>query len=144
MTVKFTGSCLCGSVRYRSTVDPIGGGHCYCLDCRKSSGTAHCSHLVVPKGGFEVTGEVRFFDAPTDLGNMVSRGFCPTCGSPVYSTNSGMPDMVFPRASSLDDPEVFQPTMTVYTKRAPSWHRPNPDLPGFEGMPPPESMPTQV
>ena len=142
MTTKFTGGCLCGAVRYRSNADPVGGGHCYCLHCRKSSGTAHCSHLVVPKAGFEVSGEVRFFDAPTDRGNLVSRGFCPTCGSPIFSTNTGMPDVVFPRASSLDDPEVFHPAMTVYTKYAPSWHPPNPNLPSFEAMPPPDLQPT--
>ena len=48
--------------------------------------------------------------------------------------------MVFPRASSLHDPEVFQSKFTVYTSRSPSWDRPNPDLPAFDEMPPPEIM----
>ena len=51
-----------------------------------------------------------------------------------------MPGMVFPRASSLDDPEVFQPKFTVYTSRSPSWDRPNSGLPAFDEMPPPEIM----
>jgi len=49
--------------------------------------------------------------------------------------------MVFPRASSLDDPEIFKPGLVVYTKRAPSWDQLDPSLPAFEGMPPPEAMP---
>ena len=65
-----------------------------------------------------LTGEVRIFDMPADSGNMVSRGFFPTCGSPVHSTNSGMPGMVVVRASSLDDPGVFEPQMVTYAKRA--------------------------
>ena len=52
----------------------------------------------------------------------------------------GMPGMIFPRASSLDDPEVFQPKFTIYTSRSPSWDGPNPDLPAFDEMPPPEIM----
>ncbi|MGI9507890.1 MAG: GFA family protein [Geminicoccaceae bacterium] len=132
----FQGGCLCGAVRYEGS-DPKGGGHCHCIDCRKSSGTGHCSHMAVAESSFQVTGEVRFYDAPTDAGNTVSRGFCPTCGSAIYSTNSSTQGMVFVRASSLDDPDVFTPRMVVYTKRAPSWDLVDPSLPSFEEMPPP-------
>ncbi len=84
---------------------------------------------------------MKFYDAPSDSGNTVSRGFCPTCGSAVYTTNSGMPGMAFVRASTLDDPEVFQPQMVVYAHRAPSWDHMDPALPSFEGMPPQRDMP---
>jgi len=133
---KFSGGCLCGAVRYESDAGALLAGHCHCIDCRKSSGTGHCSHLRLPEESLRVTGELRFFDAPADSGNIVSRGFCPTCGSPIYSTNSAMRGMVFVRASSLDDPEVFNPQMVVYAKRAPSWDRIAGSLPSFEGMPP--------
>lgn len=141
MNVVFSGGCLCGAVRYESSAEPVVNGHCYCEDCRKSSGTGHCSHLGVPDAAFSVTGEVRFYDKPADSGNIVSRGFCPTCGSAVYSTNSGMAGMAFVRASSLDDPEVFQPQLIVYTSRAPSWAVMDPALPGFAEMPPPQDRP---
>ena len=131
----FEGGCLCGAVRFESKVDASVKGDCYCVDCRKSSGTAHCSHLMVPEDAFRIEGEVRFFDKPADSGNMVSRGFCPTCGSAVYSKNSGMPGMVFPRASALDDPEVFSAQMVVYASRAPSWARLPEDVPIFQLMP---------
>ena len=141
--MSFQGGCLCGAVRYQGS-DQQGGGHCYCVDCRKSSGTDHCSHMMVPERVFQVTGEVRFFDAPADSGNMVSRGFCPSCGSAVYSRNSGMPGMVFVRASSLDDPEVFQPQMVVYATRAASWSTIDDKLPVFDEMPPPAAMPAAI
>ncbi len=141
MQKAFTGGCLCGSVRYECAAEPVAGAHCHCVDCRKSSGTGHCSHLVVQEAAFQVSGELKFFDAAADSGNMVSRGFCPTCGSAVYSKNSGMPGMVFPRASSLDDPEVFVPQMVVYASRAPSWDPVDASLPTFDTMPPRESMP---
>ena len=138
----FKGGCLCGSVHYESTVDPVVVGHCHCVDCRKTSGTGHCTHIVIPKQAFTVTGEVKFYDRPADSGNVVSRGFCPTCGSAIYSTNSAMPDMVFPRASSLDDPEIAKPQMVVYASRAPSWDYVDPKLPSFATMP--EGGPQQV
>jgi hypothetical protein len=61
--------------------------------------------------------------------------------SPVYSTNSGFPGFIFVRASTLDDPSVFQPQMIVYTRNATPWDRPPEGLPAFDGMPPAEQMP---
>ena len=135
MASGFKGGCLCGAVRYESTADPVVAGHCHCEACRRSSGTGHCTHLGVPKGAFTVTGRVTFYDRAADSDNMVSRGFCPTCGAAVYSTNSGMPDMAFPRASSLDDPEVAKPQLVVYASRAPTWDLVDPALPAFAEMP---------
>lgn len=137
---EFSGRCLCGRISYAGR-DPQGGGHCYCDDCRRSSGTGHCSHMIVAAGNFSVDGDVSFFESPADSGNIVSRGFCGRCGSPLYSTNSGMPEMVFVRASSLDEPGVFAPMMAVYTSRAPAWDSPADTVPGFAEMPPPAGMP---
>ncbi len=134
MSEGFTGGCLCGAVRYKSTADPRVVGHCHCVDCRKSSGTGHCTHLVIPEDAFKVSGDVKFYDRPADSGNVVGRGFCPTCGSPIYSKNSGMPGVVFPRASGLDDPDVITPQMVVYTSRAPAWDIIDPALPSFPEM----------
>jgi hypothetical protein len=142
MSQGFSGGCLCGAVRYRSSIDPQVVGHCYCVDCRKSSGTTHCTQLVIPEDAFAVSGEVTFYDHPADSGNIVSRGFCPACGSPIYSKNSGMPGMVFPRASSLDAPEVAKPQLIVYASRAPSWEIMDPALPAFPTMP--EGGPQEV
>tara|TARA_R110002073_G_scaffold92783_5_gene217335 strand:- start:8176 stop:8619 length:444 start_codon:yes stop_codon:yes gene_type:complete len=135
MSDGFTGGCLCGAVRYESAVAPQLAAHCHCVDCRKSSGTGHCTHLVIPEAGFTATGRVKFYDRPADSGNVVSRGFCPNCGSAVYSTNSGLQGMVFPRASSLDDLEVARPTMSVYASRAASWDPVDPNLPSFSEVP---------
>jgi hypothetical protein len=135
MSQGFSGGCLCESVRYQSAVDPQFVGHCYCVDCRKSSGTGHCTHIVIPEQAFTISGELKFYDRSADSGNMVSRGFCPNCGCAVYSRNSAMPGMVFPRASSLDDPEIVKPQMIVYASRAPSWDRIDPALPAFPKMP---------
>jgi len=134
MSSGFTGGCLCGAVRYACESDPQVVAHCHCVDCRKSSGTGHCTHLVVPETAFRVTGEVRFYERQADSGNVVSRGFCPICGSAVYSTNAGMPGMAFPRASSLDDPEVAKPQFVVYASRAPSWDTVDPSLPAYPEM----------
>jgi hypothetical protein len=100
--------------------------------------------MIVPEAAFKITGDVRFFDKPADSGNMISRGFCPECGSPIYSRNSGVFGVVFVRASSLDDPQAFRPQMVVYTDRAAPWDHMDPSLPRFAAMPTPEEMPEKV
>jgi hypothetical protein len=132
----FEGGCLCGDVRYSCSAEPAMAGHCHCVDCRRSSGSGHSSHLIVPKAQVTVTGKVTEFASPADSGNMVTRAFCPRCGAPVYSTNSANPGVMFLRASSLDDPEVFRPQMVVYASRAPSWDVMDGALPSFAKMPP--------
>ncbi len=142
MSDAFSGGCLCEAVRYECRAEPMVAGHCHCIDCRKSSGSGHCSHIGVPSQAVTNTGKVSVYDRSAESGNIVSRAFCPSCGAPVYSTNSAMPDMLFIRASSLDDPEIFKPQMIVYTGRAPSWDHMDPALPSFAAMP--EGGPKEV
>ena len=136
MTKTFTGGCLCGAVRYSCSAAPMMAGHCHCEDCRRSSGTGHCSHLGVPDEAVAMTGQATRYDRPADSGNVISRHFCPTCGAPAFSRNSGMPGLIFLRASSLDDLEVFKPQMHVYSSRAANWDKPTEGLPAFDTMPP--------
>lgn len=131
----FSGGCLCGAVRYTSSADPVMMGHCHCEDCRRSGASDRSSHVVVPGAAVKVTGELKAYERAADSGNLVSRCFCPVCGAAVLSTNPAMPDMIFLRASSLDDLEVFKPQMTVFASRAPSWAGKGGE-PSFERMPP--------
>jgi hypothetical protein len=55
-----------------------------------------------------------------------------------------MSGMIFVRASSLDDPEVFKPQMVVYTERAASWDHMDGTLPSFAAMPQRTEMPAAV
>jgi len=138
----FAGGCLCGVVRYVSAMAPAIVGQCHCDDCRKTSGTDHSTLLAVPEEALKLTGTLKYFDNPTDRGNVVSRGFCPECGASIVSRNSNMPGMVFVKASSLDDLEIAKPQMIVYASRAPSWRYLDPDLPTFAEMPP--QMPKEM
>lgn len=138
----FVGSCLCGSTRFACEGEPLAVGHCYCNDCRKSSGTGHCTHIALSGQSMRTEGEIRFFVKPADSGNVVRRGFCPQCGSALYSTNDAMPGVVFLRASSLDGPAPVTAQMSVYASRAPDWDTPPNGLMQFAIMP--EGGPSSV
>lgn len=133
---QFTGGCLCGAVRYICTAAPMMAGHCHCEDCRRSSGSGHCSHLMVPEAAVTMTGATTGYARAADSGSMITRHFCPTCGAAVFSRNPAMAGLIALRASSLDDLEVFAPQMRVYAAQAASWDRPADGLPTFDKMPP--------
>ncbi|PHR59123.1 MAG: aldehyde-activating protein [Robiginitomaculum sp.] len=131
----FSGSCLCEAVTYETTAMPMMSVNCYCVDCRKVSGSSHSTHAVMMGDAVEIKGDVKVYDRPSDHGAVISRAFCETCGSGVYNLNSNMPAMIFLRASTLDDMEILAPSMNVYASRAASWVALDPKLPTHAEMP---------
>lgn len=132
---NISGRCLCGSVAYQGSVEPVFSGNCHCTDCRKLSGNGHLSLLVVPNDQVRVEGQVKQHSVTADSGATVSNYFCVNCGSQVYKTGELMPDMTFIVASTLDDPEVFTPETSLYASRAVSWDLPHSSTVVFETMP---------
>jgi hypothetical protein len=138
MKTPFTGGCLCGAIRYECSAEPIVMGNCHCRDCQRSTGTAFAAALLVPRNVVTITGEVRYYDAIGDSGGIVGRGFCPICGSRLFS-RPPIPELMGIMAGSLDDPSWFQPRMDCYAASAQPWDYMNPDLPKFDKLPPPNS-----
>lgn len=130
-----TGECLCGQLQYRCEAQAIMAGHCQCTDCQKMSGSGHASSIAFPAGSLKITGEMSTYQKKADSGNIVTRGFCPNCGSQVHATNTGYEQFEFIRAGSLHNLEHFKPTMVVYAKSAASWDSTDPELVHFDEMP---------
>ena len=120
-TAPLTGGCACGAVRYESGSAAEFSLHCQCRHCQRASGTGHGSSIVVPAETFSLTGTLSFYDRESDRGTIVSRGFCPVCGSPVLNKNSGYPDKRYIHVGSLDDPSVFRPDAVVFSESAQPW-----------------------
>ena len=66
-------------------------------------------------------GEPTYYTSQADSGETVSRGFCPECGSGIFSKLSANPDIVGLKAASLDDPSWFRPAVDIYTDSAQPW-----------------------
>jgi hypothetical protein len=90
----------------------------------------------VPRSTVTITGSVQYYDVTGESGNVVSRGFCPTCGSRLFGKPAILPDLLGIRAGSLDDPSEYRPGMDIYTTSAQPWDCMNPELPKFPKLPP--------
>lgn len=103
---------------------------CQCRDCQYATGTGHFSGLAFSTAAVNLTGAPKFFEMEADSGNMVSRGFCPNCGSLVLATTR-ITDTLIVSAGSLDDPSVFSPACVFFTSRGYDWDKLDPDLPKY-------------
>jgi hypothetical protein len=131
------GGCLCGAVRFTVDADPIAARTCWCRHCQYLAGGNATVNVIFPSETLAVTGEVRWHERIADSGNVMQRGFCPQCGTPIFSMAESRPQLMVIRAGALDDPELLAPQSTIWTASAPSWGCIDPDLPQVEGQPPP-------
>ncbi|QFZ86564.1 aldehyde-activating protein [Variovorax paradoxus] len=136
MNPAYTGGCACGAIRYEISGEPVFQNDCQCLDCQRKSGTGHGSYLSFAGAEVKQTGAATLWRLKGDSGNVKTRAFCPTCGSPVYMTFAAMPGVFTVHAASLDDPGRYRPQAVTYAVRGHAWDFLDPALPKFERMPP--------
>jgi hypothetical protein len=131
------GGCLCRAVRFRVEGAPLTARVCWCRVCQHLGGGNGMVSVCFKSEGLRIDGEVQWFESFADSGNRMQRGFCSTCGSPLFSKAEARPHLIFIRAGALDDPGLMAPVETIWTAAAPDWACIDPDLPQREGQPPP-------
>ncbi len=104
MSKPITGGCQCGAVRYR--VETLGRATiCHCRMCQKAFGGFY-GPLVTGNGLVWTRGAPKTFASS----NMVKRGFCADCGTPLTYDWGGAPEVSI---GSLDNPELAAPVLQV-------------------------------
>lgn len=126
-----SGSCLCGSVRYEISGEPMKFYHCHCQRCRKATGTGHASNLLVKPGAIKwITGEalIRNFKVPE--AQRFTNCFCSACGSrlPRYVKET---DFIVIPAGSLDSDPTIRPQARIFWASRASWSCDDRDLPVY-------------
>lgn len=121
------GGCACRAVRYVLS-GPMGFSfHCQCRDCQYLSGTGHASAFICKAEKFQFDGDLTWFKRTAPNGNIVTSGFCPTCGTPVVNRTTGYADNLFIAAATLDDPSQFKPTKVVHREDGLHWDLVDPE-----------------
>jgi hypothetical protein len=120
---ELKGSCLCGSVTYSCSAEPVMTALCHCTECQKQTGSSFSIVAAVPAFAFSVQGEslATFTTVGDDHGQEVQRKFCGNCGSPIVSVIAAAPDLVYVKAGTLDDTASVEPKMEVWCRSAQPW-----------------------
>ncbi|EGI78579.1 GFA family protein [Hylemonella gracilis] len=129
-----TGGCLCGEIRYEISADPGPSRVCWCRDCQRiaSNGTVN---VLFPSNAIRITGTPSGHDKKADSGNLVTRRFCATCGSHLFSDSTGRPGLTVVRIGTLDDPSAIKPSTNIWVASAPHWACVDQSLERFDGPP---------
>ena len=124
--MEMTGRCLCGSITYTCSAEPIVTGLCHCTDCQRQTSAAASTVVGVPAGMLVISGDTLSSFATTgDVhGTKTNRFFCSACGSPIVSRIDALPDIEFIKAGTLDDRSWLQPTVEFFARSAQSWMPP--------------------
>ena len=137
MPAPFSGGCACGAIRYECSAEPLIIANCHCRDCQRSSGRACSSVVVVLAASLKLLkGEAKYHLVKAESGNVVRRGFCSECGSPLFAGNSVHPEMLAIKVGSVDDPSWCAPMVDIWTASAQPCDCMNPELPKFPQQPP--------
>jgi hypothetical protein len=119
MSLKKTGSCLCGAVTLEASPQKKEIAACHCGQCATWGGSA----LLVVDGGTDVKIEgaeniTTFRHAPDAKGE---RAFCKICGTHLYCKVLG-PDIYLIPAGFLHGIDDFKLTAQVFIDKKPSYY----------------------
>lgn len=131
-----TGSCLCGAVQYELTGHLGIFQYCHCSRCRKFTGSAHASNLLVKPDQFRwLRGEDRVRHYLPPHTRHFATAFCDCCGSSMPWRAKTGKAVVVP-AGTLDEAPDIQPSQNVFCASRASWYVAPDVLPSYDELPP--------
>ena len=130
-----TGSCLCGDVTYRYEGSSKVFQYCHCTRCRKVTGTAHASNIIVDPEYFEwLSGEDLVSRYEVEEAKYFATSFCKQCGSTLPWLTKNGKAMVVP-AGTLDDDPLEKPVHNIYYKDKADWYVDTGSLIKYDALP---------
>jgi hypothetical protein len=134
---NYTGSCLCGAIKYEVNGEPVRTAVCHCDDCRKATGSSYATNFFFKEEDIVVTeGTPKEFQHKSDAGNTMTKQFCGDCGSQLFGIGSGSPGVKHIKAGTLDNVGDLKPAISVFTARKHPFTVLDPDIEQFETMRP--------
>ena len=122
--MKIDGACACGAIRIEGEAEPERTQICHCTDCQTGTGSAFRVSIPVPGATLRMTGKPAIYLKTTaESGNPRAQAFCPTCGSPIYSTTpgEGVQSSYMVRVGILRQRDQLTPRRQNWFRSARSW-----------------------
>ncbi len=128
-SMRTTGGCLCGAVRYQIQEALRSVINCHCSQCRRTSGH-FVAATAVQSDDFSLTTEtgLSWYQSSASA----QRGFCKICGSSLFWQGLDKPYIAI-MAGSLDQPTQLQSIAHIFVDDAGDYYRLDDGLPQFGG-----------
>ncbi|KAJ7921127.1 Mss4-like protein [Mycena leptocephala] len=86
------GACLCGQITIEIKSTHSEQVVCHCSDCKRASGSAFSTNVLVANKDLIITGPVKEYLVVAASGSTVRRVFCGNCGSAIVNISPGLGD----------------------------------------------------
>ena len=113
----YTGSCLCGAVRWTLKARPLAVNACHCTDCKKTTGATNVVMLIANNDAFSFSGEIDVYRKRADSGRELDIKRCAKCGTRMFHHNLASNALVFIAAGTLDDSSWAIPTSHIWVEK---------------------------
>ena len=115
----YSGSCLCGGIKFIFDSQPNWPHYCCCDDCQKWSGAPAVAWVDFPQTSFHITDEQgylrKFKSSP-----ITHRAFCSHCGTSLFAIDDDGKNMSV-TITTLDRPNLHRPESVSYTSFTARW-----------------------
>lgn len=122
------GACLCGGVSFTVGLPSKWVAHCHCTRCQRAHGAAFVTFVSVEERRVRLRdpgGLLRWYVAAEGG----SRGFCSTCGSPMFFKAAAWPGELHIARALFTDPVDREPQAHGYYDTHVGWVTLGDDLP---------------
>ncbi|WP_430973606.1 GFA family protein [Sunxiuqinia rutila] len=134
MSMKHTGSCLCGEITFEIEGDFEHFFLCHCKRCQKDTGSAHAANL------FSTSAKLRWLSGAHQVktfrlsATRHAKSFCPSCGSalPILQQNGSL--LVVP-AGCFDTKIPIIPQAHIFMDSKANWDNKLNEIPCFAQLP---------
>ena len=90
----------------------------------------------VAKAALHIEGELATYRSRGGSGAMVTRAFCPTCGTLIFThSDARPPDRVNIAAGTLDDPTLIKPSFAIFCRSRVPWDSVAEGVVEYEALP---------
>ena len=115
-----TGACLCGAVSFTAALPSRWVAHCHCTRCQQAHGAAFVTWVSVDEAKAAIADpddSLHWYRAP----GLGERGFCSTCGSPLFFRSSQWPGELHVARAAFREPVDRAPQMHGYFDTHVDW-----------------------
>lgn len=120
--MKIDGGCHCGNITFVAEIEPEKVMICHCTDCQNFSGSAYRVIVPAAKDAFKLSGgQPRTYIKTAESGSKRTQGFCPECGTSIYSGAASDPQFFMIRIGTVRQRAELRPKKQQWCRSALDW-----------------------
>jgi hypothetical protein len=113
--------CHCGSLRAKTSGEPVMINMCHCRACQRRTGALAGSGAIFEKKQVTLDGNWKVFERDAAEGRKLRFRFCPNCGTSLYWEGDIRLDWCVVAVGAFADPEFSPPSVSIYEESKHRW-----------------------